>query len=376
MAVETFSAKRAYTIADSLRRQGILVIMGGFHPTLLPDEALGHADSVVIGEAENVWENVISDLRSRTLQKIYKQEHPVSLKGLWFDRSIFKGKKYLSILPVQFSRGCRFACDFCSIHAFYGSSVRRRPISEVIGEIKDAKTVFIIDDNILSDREDAKELFRSLVALKIRWGCQISIDVVDDEEMLSLMAESGCVAVLIGFESLNPNNLQQMNKGVNLGRIDYKSAIARIKRHGIMIYGTFVFGYDHDMVTSVEKTCEFAMEQRLFLANFNPLMPMPGTGLYERLAEEGRLMYDKWWLAGDFRYGDTMFKPELMTQGELASGCYEARKKFNNYRSILRRACDWANCRTLSHLGIFLTANFVSRTEIYNKQGVVLGGGQ
>lgn len=376
MAVETFSAKRAYALADGLRKQGIPVIMGGFHPTLLPEETLGHADSVVIGEAEGVWGTVIADLRRGSLQKMYKQESPVALQGLRLDRSIFTGKKYLPVFPVQFSRGCRFACDFCSIHAFFGNDVRRRPIAEVIEELKGAKTVFIIDDNILSDRKEAKALFRALIPLRIKWGCQISIDVVDDDELLSLMAESGCIAVLIGFESLSSQNLQQMKKGVNADRMDYQGAIFRIKRHGIMIYGTFVFGYDDDTAAAVADTCNFALQQRLFLANFNPLMPMPGTRLYERLAGEGRLMYDKWWLDGSFRYGDTMFDPKRMTQEELAASCYAARKKFNTYQSILRRACDRANCSTLAHLGVFLTANWVSRTEIYKKQGAVLGGGQ
>lgn len=374
MAVETFSAKRAYAVANGFRKQGIPVIMGGFHPTLLPEEALGYADAVVIGEAEGVWGNVIDDLARGTLQRTYQQEGPVSLQGLKFDRSIFAGKKYLPIFPVQFSRGCRFACDFCSIHAFFGSNVRRRPIEEVLAEIQGARMVFIIDDNILSDREEAKNLFRALIPLRVKWGCQVSIDIVDDDELLSLMAESGCIAVLIGFESLSSKNLQQMRKGVNIRRIDYRDAISRIKHHGMMIYGTFVFGYDDDTAISVADTCDFALQQRMFLANFNPLMPMPGTLLYERLAGEGRLMFDKWWLADGFRYGDTMFDPKGMTQEELAISCYEARRKFNTYQSIFRRACDVANCNTVVQLGIFLIANWVSRTEIYKKQGAVLGG--
>jgi len=374
MAVETFSAKRAYTLADSFRSQGIPVILGGFHPTLMPNEALAHADSVVIGEAEGVWKSVIADLQSGTLQKIYRQEGAANLQGLNFDRSIFAGKKYLPVFPVQFSRGCRFACDFCSIHAFFKSQVRRRPISEVVAELKNAKTVFIVDDNILSDRQEAKKLFQALIPLKIKWGCQISIDVVDDDELLSLMAESGCIAVLIGFESLSAQNLEQMGKNVNIKRMDYHSAIRKIKRHGIMIYGTFVFGYDNDTAAIVADTCDFALEQRLFLANFNPLMPMPGTRLYERLTAEGRLRYDKWWLDDKFRYGCTMFSPKRMSEQELAASCYAARKKFNTYYSIVRRACDRANAGSLAQLGIFLMANWVSRTEIYKKQGAALGG--
>lgn len=376
ISVETYTARRAYQIADRCRQAGIRVVLGGYHPTFLPEEALHHADAVVIGDAEGLWERVVCDAQADRLQPLYRQEYAPLLHGVRYDRSIFAAKRYAPMVPVQYGRGCRFACDFCSVRAFYRSEIRQRPVREVVREIESlgSKLVALVDDNIFADVLRARELFQALIPLKIHWVCQVSIDIARNPDLLDLMARSGCIAVLVGFESLDERNLQQMKKQWNLRLGDYASAIEQFYARGIMIYATFVFGYDHDTPDSFDICLDFALRSGFLLANFNPLTPTPGTRLYERLQQERRLIYDRWWLDPDFRYGQAVFRPQGMTADELSDGCFRARQMFNRYSSIARRALtSKANCRLPYNLGVFLAANLVSRREIYRKQGRTLG---
>jgi len=377
MTVETHTARNAYQVAARFRRRGVPVVMGGHHPTLLPDEALEHADAVVVGDAEGTWPEVVRDAESGRLRRVYRQAGMPSLGGPMPRREVFRGKRYAPLDLVQFGRGCRFACDFCSIHAFYGTSLRWRPVDEVVAELETlgGRHLFFVDDNLLADASRAEALFRALVPLRIRWSCQTSIDVCREPRLLKLMALSGCQAVTIGFESLDQRNLQQMKKQWAMKDGDYAASVRKLREHGMMIYGTFVFGYDYDTVDSFDASVDFALRSRFFLANFNPLTPTPGTALYARLQAEGRLLHDRWWLAPGFRYGQAVFRPRRMTPEQLAEGCFRARRAFNTYRSIFRRALDWrTNCRSPRRLGAFLLGNFVSRREIMRKQGMALGG--
>jgi len=373
MTVETYTARRAYQIAAHYRRQGIPVVMGGYHPTLLPEETLQFADAIVIGDAEGIWSQIVRDARTGRLQRVYQQDILPPLEGLQLDRSIFHGKRYAAATMVQYGRGCRYSCDFCSIHAFYHHALRHRTVAEVVQEVESAgrKFVVFVDDNLFSTPRQAEELFRALIPLNIRWFCQVSIDIARHDHLLDLMAQSGCIAALIGLESLDGHNLQQMNKGWQIKQGGYPAVLKKFHRRGIMLYGTFVFGYDHDTSDTIERTLEFALSAKLAIANFNPLTPTPATPLYDRLRAENRLLFDDWWLDPNFRYGQALFHPRLMTADELTEGCFRARKIFNRYSSIFRRAIG--NCHSPYHLGIYLAANLVSRKEIYRKQGLKLG---
>lgn len=378
LTVETYTARRAYQIAAEYRARGVPVVMGGYHPTFLPQEALQFADAVVVGDAEGVWPQVLRDARRGQLQPIYRQAQFPALDGFVPDRSIFAGKRYAPAALVQYGRGCRFACEFCSIHAFYGKNLRQRPVAQVVDEIERTgkRHIFLVDDNIFVDVPRAKELFRALIPLNIRWSCQISIDVARDRELMRLLEQSGCTTAVVGFESLDPGSLRQMKKHWNLKHQDYAAAVEIFRGHGVMLYGSFVFGYDADTPDSFARTLEFAIESKFYTANFNPLTPMPGAKLYARLAQEERLLFERWWLDPAFRYGQAVFRPRGMSAGELSDGCYRIRRDFHSLRSIASRAADRrANARDPYRLGLHLASNFVSKWMIDKKQGLPLGDG-
>lgn len=377
LSVETYTARRAYQIASGFRARGVPVVMGGHHPTLVPEEALEHADAVVMGDGERTWPRLLSDFAAGRMRNVYRETEFPPLDGIGADRSIFRDKRYADLTLVQYGRGCRHACDFCSIHAFYGNHLRQRPVDEVAEEIARAggRHVFFVDDNLFADADRAQALCEALLPLGVRWSCQVSIDMVRDRDLVRLMARSGCTVALIGFESLQPANLEQMRKGWALQTGDYAGCVRVLHESGILVYGTFVFGYDGDTPGSFDATVEFALDQRLFLANFNPLTPTPGTRLDDRLRREGRLVYDRWWLDPRYRYGEACFRPAGMTARQLTEGCYRARTRFYSGTSIARRLVT--SRHTLSsprRVALYLGANTVSRREVHAKQGRPLGG--
>lgn len=376
LSVETFAAKHAYDLAKKYKTPNNQIVMGGFHPTALPEEALEHCDTVLIGDAEDTWPEYLADLKQSAPKRKYISSHKQSLLRLDFNSPAFRGKKYNAIGLVQFSRGCKFHCDFCSISQFYKCGVRQKDIQTVVEEIRGIKEkiLFFIDDNIFLNEASAIALFDAIRPLKKKWACQISMDVAMNDTLLTAMKKSGCVLVLIGFESLDPDNLKLMNKRANLRIETYEKAIQNIYRHGLMIYATFVLGYDHDTRRSIDETLEFALKHNFAVANFNPLIPFPDTALYERLKAQNKLIYEKWWLEPGYRYGDTVFHPENMTPLDLYEGCKNARFSFNSYKNIFKRL--FGNRIHLSPFNaiMFLALNLISRKEIHRKQDKVLGG--
>lgn len=378
MTVDTFCARRAYQIAAHYHQRGTPVVMGGHHPTLLPAEALGYATAVVIGDAEDTWPAVVADARCGALRRTYRSTLP-GLEGIRFDRGIFAGKRYLPVSLVQWTRGCRFACDFCSVHAFYGQSIRKRPIPEVVADIRASgrRHVIFTDDNLFCDPDSAAKLCAALRPLGIRWSCQISLDVAAREDLVRAMRQCGCFSVTVGFESLVPATLREMNKQWVGGAGRIEELVRVFRRHGITVYGSFVFGYDYDTEAVIDRTVEFAIRSKLFLANFNPLTPTPGSPVYERLRDAGRLIGDPWWLAGGYRFGQPTFCPKLISGEQLVDGCYRARARFNSAGSILLRGLDLrANCSTPYHAGMYVAANVVTRREVFRKRGLPLGPGE
>ncbi len=375
-SVETFTARRAYQLADAMRAHGITVVMGGYHPTMLPEEALQHADAVVTGDADGVWEQVLQDQAQGRLQRLYRSTNQHDLRDIRIDRRIFAHKRYAPVELVQYGRGCRFACDFCSIHRFYGHRVRVRPTADVYAELQQInrkRLLFFVDDNLFSNAPQLLALLAAIAPLKLRWSCQISIDVARDAHLLDQLAAAGCRYVLIGFESMERDNLKQMGKGWNHVAGSYRDVVRALHQRGIGIYGTFVFGYDHDTPDSIRRCLDFALESQLDIANFNPLTPTPGSALYQRLLQQGRMLSPQWWVDANYRYGDPIFTPAAMSPQALAQGCFEAKQQFYAWSSIARRVLGGHKPRTLFGLSTGAIANVISRREVYRKQGLGLG---
>lgn len=374
LTTDTFSARRTYQIAQGYRELGIPVIMGGYHPTLCSDEAALHADTVVIGEAEDTWPQILEDLKQGSLKQVYRSSNTNDLALFSCDYTVFEGKRYNPLAVVQYARGCRFSCDFCSVHSFYGSKVRCRPpeqLAQTVSTLSN-KLVFFADDNLCASKAQLTALVAALAPLKKRWICQVSMDVAADVELLNSMRAAGCMMVLLGIESLDSGNLDLMGKRANLAT-DYKTALANIRAAGLMTYGCFVIGYDHDDATSAERICDFALEHQLTIANFNPLIPTPQTPLYQRLKDEGRLLYDeKWWIHPDYRYGKTAFIPARMSPDELAQSVFRARQRFYSRSSTFKRL-GGSNRANPTNLMVHLVANSISRREIRTKQYQRLG---
>jgi radical SAM superfamily enzyme YgiQ (UPF0313 family) len=378
ISVETFTALRSYRIAREFRARGVPVVMGGYHVTLIPDEASQEADAIVIGDAEPIWQQLLDDARRNSLQPIYRGTGRRVLGGLRPRREIFGKRNYQNITLVESARGCNFKCDFCSITAFHEANQSHRPAEDVANEMAQSGSdrFFIVDDNIVSQPTKARELCRQIAPLKIRWVGQASIHIAQDDELLELMVQSGCLGVLIGMESLDPANLRDMGKDWNLAALSYAESLAQFRKHGLAVYGTFIFGYDHDDQKIVQRSVDFAREQKLFLAAFNHVVPFPGTPLYRKLEAEGRLLSPKWWLDPDCRVGDVVFRPKKMSPHELEALCLDARQQFYGWSSIFERIRDRrANATSLLMTGVYLGLNIGAHFDIDLRQGMRLGAG-
>lgn len=390
ISVETYTAKRAYQIASEYRKRGVPVVMGGFHATLCPEEVSQYADAVVVGEAEEIWEQVLKDAERGTLQTFYPPQSPhlalqkwgeargvrPALGNLRPNRSIYAGKNYLPVGLVEAGRGCHFVCDFCAVQTVFNHTQTRRPVDDILSELekmRDKPLIFFVDDNITSNMAQAKDFFRELAKLKIRWVSQASINAAHDEEFLALIKASGCQGVLIGFESLNADNLKKMNKGFNTMQGGYEKALANLRKFDIRLYITFVFGYDEDTAESFQQTVDFALKHKFYIAAFNHLTPFPGTPLYRRLEEEGRLLYEKWWLDERYSYNMIPFKPACMSAEELQRGCVEARARFYSLNNIWQRSFSSSNRANPLMWWHFYGINYLFRREVRQRDYYPLG---
>lgn len=376
ISIECYTARRGYQIAARFRQRGIPVAIGGFHATLATDEVSRHADVVLCGEAENYWAQFLDDAAAGTLQPLYTSDAPGVLANRFADRAIFGTRNYGLLHLVETSRGCRFACDFCSITKFFRQTYNPRPIDDVVAEVARLKNkyLFFVDDNLAMDVDRFKALCKALVPLRKRWIGQLSIHASHDDELLRLMCQSGCAGVLIGFESLNAATLDAMGKQVNRNTADFSAAIERLRRHHLSIYATFVFGYDHDTPGTFDETYRFAMEHKFFFAAFNHLVPFPGTDVYARLKNENRLLSERWWLDERFTFGDVVFRPKHFDAPSLAHHCLDCRKRFYSPASIFSRGMDFrANAADPVKAALFLAANFGQQREVARRWNLPFG---
>jgi radical SAM superfamily enzyme YgiQ (UPF0313 family) len=337
----TSFAPHAYSVADTFREKGVTVVLGGPHVTVRPDEALKHADAVVVGEAEKIWGQLISDFRRGKLNRLYKAPDLIDMKDFPRPR--------LDVLPKEFkvrnvtlsSKGCPNRCRFCFVNKMNDYHQRFRPVADVVADIERMEThsgvageyLVFWDDNISGDLRFLKELCRAIAPFGKKWLAAAATNVADDEEALKLMERSGCAGLFIGLESINSASLHNMRKYHNqVGK--YREMMAKLHDYGIGVTGAFVFGFDQDDRTVFDRTLEFVLGIDLDCMTPGIFTPLPGTPVHEDMEREGRIVDRDW---AHYDYHHVVFKPRLMGREELQEGFIKLMTEFFSFRSIFKR---------------------------------------
>lgn len=340
----TCQAPRAYQIADEFRKRGKKTIMGGLHASFCTEEALQHFDSVLVGEAEDLWEKVIEDVKTNNLKRVYKSLQYSDLSRLVIPRfDLLNYNNYVipplsktPCIPIQTTRGCPFQCDFCSVTAFLGNKIRKKPIEHVLKEIKTyfPSLIFFTDDNIGAEPDYARSLFAALTPLKIKWACFMSTTILKHPELIELAAKANCHETFVGIESISEDSLKLAHKGFNKVK-EYKELFKRLKEAGILAQASFVFGLDGDTADSLRRTIDTVLDWDVKFLYIFILAPLPGTKIYQRLKSEGRIVSENWSLY-DGRYSVLKFKGiDSKTLEEIMWMSYE---KFYSIKNILQMA--------------------------------------
>jgi radical SAM superfamily enzyme YgiQ (UPF0313 family) len=354
----TSNAPRAYRMAAEFKKRGRTVVMGGVHPTVLPEEAIRYSDAVVIGEAEDTWGTLVKDFEQGSLQRYYKSRQPdVSHYPLPNRELTPKSNGLFNAMPIVTTRGCPYDCDFCAVPKFFGRKLRSLPVEKVICDIEASKgKIFLfLDDNIIGRPKYAKELFKALEPLKIKWVGQASMSFVNDTELMRLAAKSGCAVLFFGLESVSTAALKRMRKSIKQLSVN-EDAIKKIKEFGIVFHASMVFGFDEDDKSVFEETLQFLMRNKISTVSFNVLTPYPGTRIYDQFKKEGRLLTEDWKY---YDHNTVVFRPKNMTPQELMEGHLWARRKFYSLSSIAKRFSG-----TLSHPLLYTAMNFGYRKSI------------
>lgn len=339
----TSQISSGYRLADEFRKRGVPVVMGGIHVSLNPDEAQEHADALVIGEAEGIWDQVVRDARAGTLKKRYTRStypdmsHPVIPRYDLVERQHYINPPTVksNLIPIQTARGCPYNCDFCSVVRFQGRRFRMKPISVVLREIEACGSdyLFFSDDNIIGDPARAREFFTAITPLNVKWMGQFPSTIGRYPELIDLAAKSGCFLLFVGFETIIPQSLEEVGKSFNQ-RQNYAELIRRILDVGITPFGSFAFGFDHDPPDIFDRTLEFLDSTGMPLISFFILTPLPGTRLYQRLTQANRIFDHQW---RNYDLSRVVFHPAQMSAEELQEKYWQAFAKFYAMQNIARR---------------------------------------
>ncbi len=336
MTVITGTSQRAYQWAGYYRSLGKTVVLGGVHPTLMPLEAKNHADAVVIGLAEQTWGELLRDYKNGELKPFYRNNGHASISGRPQPRrDLLKKDRYVTINSVEATKGCVHSCSFCVITALSGQNVMTRPVKEVVAEIEQmpGKEVVFVDANLIAYPQYAKELFKELIPLKKMWFGLVTVNIGRNNELLNLMAKSGCKGVLIGFEAFTPGSLKSIDKGFNRAE-DYGMLVRKLHDAGIIINGTFCLGTDGDDPSVFSRTVDMVQKLKIDLPRFSIMTPFPGTPLYKSLEQSGRII-DRNWANYDVEH--CVIQPQQMTPERLEAGLEWTWKQTYKYSSIAQR---------------------------------------
>ncbi len=356
--------KRAYEVADRFREKGVKVILGGVHPSLLPEEAKEHADAVFIGEAEGLLDSLVRDLEEGQLRPFYKNREWTDLKGIPIPRrDLLNRRRQPFFKAIETTRGCPNRCEFCSVPVINGRRYRTRPLEEIDRELsiilgKKGEYLFVADDNVTAREDYAMGLFEVFKRHGVKWMGFTTIQIAKNEKLLRMARESGCVSLFIGFESLDQESLDGVSKRFVPAK-ELSDLVKTIQGHRMGIQGSFIFGFDEDDPAVFRKTVDFVQKNNIELPNFSILTPFPGTPLRKHLEEEGRI-FDREWSHYDMSH--VVFKPKQMTVRELQEGYLWAQKYICAPRSILKRLI-WG---PRHHFLYFLISNFVLRSTQMN----------
>jgi radical SAM superfamily enzyme YgiQ (UPF0313 family) len=352
----TGTATRCYRYADYFRKRGIKVILGGVHPSLMPKEAKEHADSVIVGLGEDNFPKALLDFKNGCLQEMYYQDKCTDIGGRPLPRKdLLKKDKYISLNTVEAIRGCNHSCTFCAYPQAFGKKVYKRPIEDILAEIKSFKSKEIIfpDVNLIADVQFAKELFTAMIPLKKWWFGLTTTAIGDNEELLDVFEKSGCKGLLIGFESVNQETQKSINKGVN--RVDeYKNLMEKLHKRGIMVMGCFAFGSDEDQKDVFKRTVDLCVEAKIDLPRFSVITPFPATQFYNELESEGRIV-DRDWAMYDVEH--CVYKPKNMTKEELEEGIAWAWKEAYSVKNIFKRL-DLSKRKTIKSIYMLLNIGY------------------
>lgn len=348
----TQQASRAYEIADRFRSQGVTVALGGIHATTMPEEAIEHCDSVFIGEAEETWPIFLKDFQDKWIARFYRSNRLVNVKKSPVPRYDLLKTDYYRVIWLQTSRGCPHDCEFCAASRIYGLKYRHKSIKQIVGEVTLIHKLWpnahinFSDDNLFVNRSFSKELFKQLRNIDFRWFAQTDVSIANDEMFLNDLREAGCTTLFIGFETVSEKSLSLVNKNLwKLRQLDnYSKAIDVIQRKGIGVIGAFIVGFDEDTNETFDELADFIIANNIFVSQIAILTPLPGTRVYERLKEEGRLLDNRW---SQFTFTEVNFVPKNMSIDELRNGLYciyekvyapEVRSKVaNHFKNIFKK---------------------------------------
>ncbi len=371
LTVITGTAPRAYELSDRFRAAGIAVVLGGPHVTLIPEDAQPHADAVVVGYAEDSWPQLLRDFAAGALRPRYDQSPGLDLADRPFARrDLLPRWRYLTSDVFEATRGCVHNCDFCVVPSAWGRKPLQKPVEDVVRDIRAerARKLIFVDLNLIADREYAVRLFTALVPLGVQWYGLSTVLLTEDRPLLDLAARSGCRGLLMGLESISPENLRASRKGFNSPQ-RYAEVVRRLHDRGIALQGCFVFGLDGDDPDVFLKTSQFAVDVRIDLPRFAIVTPFPNTELYRRLVSEGRILTRNWEL---YDGQHVVFQPKQMSVQELQDGTEAAWKHAYSARSILKRLAHspapWS-VRLATNLGYRFYANHLSR--FYNCDWII-----